>query len=263
MPNSYYDDENTNDCETPEYNLAYKLLINTKEITHKELKDTFFDHEKSQELSGLDLIKLTIIGDFATHYDHHSDMGLNLKALSSLTDSLPKDPRIWNSKAEDENSEEMWESEWQKQEANRFSLAQLAYARVKRCSNSRDPEQLKLCKNIATKLSNCKTFEPSEKSRRHYKDLEIVYNEANEEGTKKEFIRNIESLAKLAKNDQFERLAKSKEHAPNHHLIKTYATEYLVFGTSSDKFFNKVAENVKNLKTVMKSKIKEEESFEL
>lgn len=259
MSNSYYDDENTNDCETPDYNEAYRLILDTDKITEEDLKEVFYDSDSSLEFTGLDLLKITIQGDFDTEYDHSSDMKLNLQCLRALTQLLEDKPKMWELHSKSKKEIGMERSEWKKHNAQTTPLAAFAYSRIKSCSGTDNIKDIKLCKLLAGKLSKYESFGPEKiKKTGYYNDLKTVYNEYEDPQEKKEFIKDMKKLASYAKNQQYKKLLSYPEINSRRRFIKDAAIQHLVFGKSEDKFFEEVAKDVKNLREQITAKVKEE-----
>jgi len=256
ISNSYYDDENTNECETPDYDAAYEHIIDTEKITKDDLKEVYYDSNENEEFTGLDLLKLAIRGDFATEFDYHSNMRLNLKALEALTLSLDKNPKIWNGVLKTKKEIGMGETEWKKHLANSTPLAQIAYDRVRRCSSTNNIEEIKTCKRIADRLNQYKSFCPEKGGRYHYNSLKTIYEECKDEKEKANFMKTARTLASYAKNKQYTKLARHPDTMSKAHYIKDCALEYLVFGKSTDTFFEEVAQSVKDLKQTLKERVK-------
>jgi|688.fasta_scaffold632126_1 hypothetical protein len=259
MPNSYYDDENTNDCETPDYDEAYRVILDANEISKDDLEDVFYDPESSLEFTGLDLLKIAVEGDFNTEFDSNSDMGLNLQALNALTRLLEDNPKVWDSFSNPNREIGMERSEWKKHNAQSTPLAAFAYNRVKDCSRTHNMETFKLCKSIADKLSKYKTFGPQKvKNGNRYNTLKTIFNEYEDPKEKEKFLETTKKLAGYAKNGQYKKLISYPDNFSRHHHIKDAAIQHLIFGKSQDEFFEEIAKDVKNIREEITAKVKEE-----
>jgi hypothetical protein len=258
MENSYYDDENTNEIETPDYDEAYRLLASTKSITKKDLEETYRDSQEGVRFTGLDLLKVAILGDFNNEYDYHSDMSLNLKGLEGICNALEHDSSIWdksNKKAKDNG---MSDVDYKKYEVSRLSLAQIAHGRVASCVRNQDKAEIKLCQQLAKKLSIHKTFTHDEEMT-YYQSLDKVIKEAPNK--KNKILNQIKKVATFAINGQVSKLVDAPETDP--YSIKDCAYDLLVFGSSRDPLFDKIAGQIKSIKDKVKSEVKKEESFDL
>jgi hypothetical protein len=260
MENSYYDDENTNEIETPDYDEAYRLLASTKSITKKDLDETYRDPQEGVKFTGLDLLKVAILGDFNNEYDYHSDMSLNLKGLEGICNALENDSSIWDKRHKKAKDNGMSDVDYKKYEVSRLSLAQVAHSRIASCVRNRDKAEIKLCQQLVKKLSIHKTFIHDEEMP-YYQSLDKVYKEAPDKKSKDRILNQVKKVATFAVNGQVSKIIDAPETEP--YSIKDCAYDLLVFGSSRDPFFDEVASQIKSMKEKVKSQVKKEESLDL
>lgn len=279
MDNSYYNDECDVECYTPDYNEAYRFLMDTGPITEDELKSTFAnlhdEDSKEVEFSGLDLIKMTISGDFDNDYNTGSSEALNLQCIHSLLGSL--EDKTWTEYQKQKLPKELWKvgaNDYKKKKLRSTPLSSIAYNRIYHCTRTQSADQLKLCRKIAQKLKDFKGFnqennplkhgglvpsdgpKPSEKSY-----LEKLKEELKTEREQKDFIKDVQKMATYAKNERFNKICEG--YNTRHFAIRDAAAQYMVFGTSNDTLFDNIAKDIQSVKDKVKESIKQEESVTL
>jgi hypothetical protein len=239
IDNSYYNDERDVSVVTPDLDKAYAWLCEQKTITAEDLESTTGNPgsgssfvEARETITGLDVLKITLHGDFDESLDTTSSLEKNYRAAVAVWDAMErglgkeKTQALWGSK-------EIGES-W----VEGHSLAELV------STNSHNPRRTET-------ESALRSIQPLTRKIRELFPKEVVFVvEVNDE-LKETNPAKIVEAARSARRNDVAAILKIKDYA-----LRICAVEYYLNGISPSKRFNTEAEKIPTAREVIASTTK-------
>jgi hypothetical protein len=246
VENSYYNDECDVDCYTPDFDEAYHYIVKHGPISKKELEEKHQvegvnEDGEAIKYSGIDLLKLAVLGDFDNdHNSHSSELG-NLKMCLKLIENTKGDRSIWEYMKNDNPVKRKGysEHEYKKNICDNNNLAMLVGSRAESAAYRLGKEGIEIAAEIGKKLRGYKGFETKEKCN--------LIGSSLKSNTLKE--SNVKKIATLIKNEDYRRLSETQSYD-----LRQATSRYIVYGRSGDPVFDNIVDNTKGIKEIIATK---------
>jgi hypothetical protein len=221
--------------------------------------------------TGLDLVKMTIVGDFDNDFNYGSNQLKNLECLKSLTTSLKGNKKAWEYKTTEKKLANSWEldpSEQKRRTLSSTPLATIAYNRVDRSLRAQGAEGLKTCKQVADELRGYEGFHDERSKQKNEKSyLQKALEEAETEAAKKGVLTQIKKMTQYVKNKQYSKVdsfpANPGEPYLSVGMLRDIGARQLVFGDSGDSLFEKTLKETVGFTDLLKESTKNECSMDI
>jgi hypothetical protein len=245
IENSYYNDECDVDCHTPDFDAAYNYIQSQSTITKKDLENVYvpedLDTEGHEGYTGLDLLKLTISGDFDGENNYQSSELKNLRMCYDLINITRGDKDLWEYKKNEQPAKRTgWSNhEYKKEICDNTTLAGVVASRAESAAFRTGLEGLKLAVQIGKKLRSYAGFEGKQ-------SCKIV-----EEGLKNGKFKkaDMKKLAGYIKNERYEPLSNIQNYE-----LRNLSINCLLYGKSGDKTFDSILDSIRPLKEIIAEK---------
>lgn len=257
IPNSYYNDESYVACKTSDYDKAYDLVLNTKELSEENLKTSYtmksLEGGPSADFDLATLLKLVVIGDFGSQYKTTSSLDKNFRVILKIWElsknGLSKEAHenLWSHKQETprKTMENLRGRQYQLTYLNAKSLGQVAGNRFDFYSIKRK-ETLELAHKVSKELMENKDFEEEAVENYESKICENLLSHAESEEERSNISKKIHTLAKNVRNKNYEAVVSTDNYE-----LRKISTKALLFGKCNDKYFNQILNGLQTIEKVI------------
>lgn len=246
VENSYYNDECDIDCHTPDFDAAYKYIQEQEGITKEDLGETYMVEDPDLESGNLeytclDLLKLTVTGDFNNENNVHSSEIANLRMCEHLFKITKGDKQLWELKKNKKQVSRNGYSdhEYKKNNCDNASLTEIVAARVESIAHRNGKEGLKITARIGKQLKGYKGLEGKE-------SCNLIEDPIKEN---KLTLEKVKKVAGLLKNENYEKLSEIQSYE-----LRIAATRHLLYGKTGNPTFDEIMESTKPIKELLASK---------
>jgi hypothetical protein len=261
VSNSYYNDEHYVPCKTANLDKAYALLLKTNSITKEDIEATTEvedeETEKTVTMTGLDMLRLTFIGDFDQQLSKSSSLTKNLEAAKTAWEAMAKSmdknelQEIWESKhiTPKEERSKLDGEEYRVAYIREKSLAEIIRKRIE-FEGLKDENELEAGYTLCVNLRGYKEFVPPEGS--YLADaIKDMIDRAPEKEAKLAIKKRVADAARAVRKKDFKTLA-----AISDYYVRGAAIRALVFGVSNDSYFNSIVKQPSIIKNLISERVK-------
>jgi RNA binding exosome subunit len=266
VSNSYYNDESYVSCKSADLDKAYKALLKYNVIGQEELNSKIAktaDNGDPFEFNGLEVLKMTLAGDFGNQYSKTSSYPLYYQAClhcwKAMVAQLGKKEtiKIWSRKEdESKGGRESYQKSQEAYQKNHLATRSLAdmVAGVIRWDDfeAGRKDDLKIAKNLCSRLMSIKGFSKSIEGFNH--DIfDRAYKNAETEEEKEAVKQNVTNTATMVLYEQFDKI-----QAISDYYFRKAALSATLRGQSGDKFFDDIMKTIPTPKSKLIDNTKEE-----